>query len=166
MFIKEAQQIEEGYAKQMGKLSVQVSRNTGESSVSPLWQNVLKDTIERNARSHLHFCTRMQEMQRDVQAYSDELRKKRRYMRGVETKTANMVEKFRAARSQLNRARDAYMSLAGDGERQKKGLLIDGSLADKLASTVPLQQSHSASSALSFPVGMVTGSNSGQRVLI
>lgn len=149
----------------MSKLSVQIGRYSNESSVSPLWHNAIKETCERNYKSHLHFCTRMNELARDVQAYGEELRKKRKRMKEVEARTATMVEQFRSVKSQLQRAREAYMNVAAEAERQKKGIVLDvnnsgggaggGSSVDKQISSAPLQQSYSASSSVNFPLAMM-----------
>lgn len=109
----------------------------------------------------------MLELVRDVQSYGDELRKKRKRMKEVEARTASMVEQFRAVKSQLQRSRDAYMSLAADAERYNNSGSGGGGggSSDKQISSAPLQQSHSASSSTNFPLAMMTaGFGGGQKV--
>lgn len=110
----------------------------------------------------------MLELVRDVQAYGEELRKKRKRMKEVEARTASMVEQFRAVKSQLQRARENYLNVAGELERQKRGVsdLSNSSSGSALvpdkptptstqSSSAPLQQSQSASSSMNFPLAMV-----------
>jgi DNA repair exonuclease SbcCD ATPase subunit len=150
----------------MSKVSIQLGRYSNDSSMSPVWHNAIKETCERSAWSHIHLSTRLQELLRDVQSYNYELRKKRKRMKEIEARTETVVEQFRASKAQLQRTREVYMNLAMDVDRLKKGSTssdaanVSGDKQVYNASTMPLQQSHSATN---FPIGMMLSSP--QRVI-
>lgn len=78
VYLRECVTSEDQYIKQLNKCTAQIQKFIPESTVSPLWTNVLKEINERNSESHTNFMTRVYELIKDVQVYSEELRKKRK----------------------------------------------------------------------------------------
>ena len=112
LFLRECSNNEEQYVKQLNKVTAQMQKFSPDSSLSPVWQCVLKDLNEHNAWAHLHFMHRLQELTKEVQSYHESLRKKKRKLRESELQTQLSVETYRALKAQLTKSKEQYVAIS------------------------------------------------------
>ena len=119
-YLRECASSEDQYYKQVNKTSHLVQKFNQDSTIYPLWTSVLKEITEQNSWSHLKFMTKIYELIKKVQIYSDELRKRKHKLKENDTKTIIVIEQFRHAKVHLQRSKDQYVQIASELEKQKK----------------------------------------------
>ena len=66
LFLRECTSSEDNYVKQLSKITSQVQKFLGDTSLAPVWQQVVKEMNERNSWAHLHFMHRIHELIKEV----------------------------------------------------------------------------------------------------
>jgi hypothetical protein len=97
IFLRECANSEDQYVKHLGKVAIQIQKFLMDTSLSPVWHQVLKELNERNSWAHLHFMHRLNELIREVQSYYDDLKRKKRLFRESEQPTQQAVEAFKTS---------------------------------------------------------------------
>ncbi len=67
LFLRESTNSEDQYVKYLNKVTLQVQKFSNDSSLAPIWFNIIKEFNEHNSWSHLHFMHRIQELVKEVQ---------------------------------------------------------------------------------------------------
>lgn len=94
-FLRECTNSEDQYVKQLGKITTQIQKFLTDSSLAPVWHQVLKELNERNSWAHLHFMHRIHELIKEVQSYYEDLRRKKKQLKESEFITQQSVENFK-----------------------------------------------------------------------
>jgi DNA repair exonuclease SbcCD ATPase subunit len=124
LYLRECANSEDQYVKQLNKVTAQMQMFTSDTSVSPVYA-LIKDLNEHTAWTHLHYMNRIHELNKEIQSYYTDLRKKKKKIRQGETKTAQIVEEFRATKQQLAKSKEQYHQLCFELEKQKQTLEIN-----------------------------------------
>ena len=136
-FLRECTNSEDQYVKQLGKITTQIQKFLIDTSLAPVWHQILKELNEHNSWAHLHYMHRIQELIREVQSYYEDLRKKKRKLRESELQTQLSVETFKSLKSQLIKHREQYHQISNEIEKQSQ--LLDYNQNNSPSST-PVQQ--------------------------
>lgn len=96
LFLRECTSSEDHYVKQLGKITAQIQKFLVDTSLAPIWHQVLKELNEKNSWAHLHFMHRIHELIKEVQSYYEDFRRQKKKIRESEQQTHQIVENFKA----------------------------------------------------------------------
>ncbi len=96
LFLRECTLSEDHYVKQLSKITAQIQRFLTDTSLAPIWHQVLKELNEKNSWAHLHFMHRIHELIKEVQSYYEDFRRQKKKIREGEQQTQQIVEGFKA----------------------------------------------------------------------
>ena len=119
VYLRESASNEDLYVKQLNKTTAQMQKFSNDTSLAPVWFNVVKELNEHNSWSHLHFMHRIHELIKEVQSYYNDLRIKKKKVRQNEAKTAQLVDLFRQLKQQLAKSKEQYHQFCAELEKQK-----------------------------------------------
>ena len=117
-FLRESAAGEDTYVKQLNKVTSQMQKFLLDSSLSPLWNEAVKDLNERNSWSHLHYMHRLHELIKMVQSYGEDIRKRKQKIKETESKTEQLIEHFKTLKLHLNKSREQYYQAHYDLNKQ------------------------------------------------
>lgn len=121
-FLRDSASIEDQYHKQLAKINQSVGKFSAESSSMPLWLGVLKEINSLNDTAHAHFADQVNELLKQVQAYTNKFRQNKNTFKQSESGTVQLIEQFRSCQIQLKRAKQAYFQTCSELDKQKKVL--------------------------------------------
>ena len=124
LYLRECSSSEDQYVKQLNKVTAQMQKFTAETSVSPIY-GAVKELNEHNAWSHLHYMNRVHELNKEIQSYYADLRKKKKKIKQSELKTAQIVDEFKLIKQQLAKTKDQYHQVCYELEKQKQTLELN-----------------------------------------
>lgn len=96
LFLRECTSSEDHYVKQLVKITAQIQKFLADTSLAPVWHQVLKELNEKNSWAHLHFMHRIHELIKEVQSYYEDFRRQKKKIRESEQQTHQIVENFKA----------------------------------------------------------------------
>lgn len=124
-FLRESASSEEQYVKQLQRVTAQVQKFRADSSMSPLWLNVLGGLNEHNSSRHLHYMAGLQELVKEADVYLKALRKKKRTTKETELRTQEAVERYRLAKTQHHKSKDQYHLISFELDKQQQLLRLN-----------------------------------------
>lgn len=137
-YLRECASTEDAYVRNLDKIKFQIQKFSGDSSLAPIWHNILKELNYTNSAAHLHFKYRIEELIKETQNYYDDLRKKKQKIKETELKTQQLIELIRNLALNLTKTKEAYYQSYLEVEKQ----LNENSLCQtpNLASQLTLQK--------------------------
>lgn len=136
IFLRECTSSEDSYVKQLGKITAQIQKFLVDTSLSPVWHQVLKELNERNSWAHLHFMNRLNELIKEVQSYYNDFRRKKRKIRDSELQTQHAVENFKNLKAQMMKQKENFYQISSELKKQNR--LLDYNQSNSPSST-PVQ---------------------------
>ncbi|XP_065165337.1 F-BAR domain only protein 2 isoform X2 [Atheta coriaria] len=118
-FFREQSSIEENNSKFLAKLAKQAGSCCTQGTFAPLWA-VLKNYAERLAALHLQMVSKVMELVKDVNKYSEELAKKHKLVKEEESGTLEAVQLMQSTTLMVQKAKDVYNQRGAELEKLKK----------------------------------------------
>lgn len=107
-FLRECVHSEEHYMKQLNKNTNLIEKFLTDSTLSPVWFDLIRTCNETAQCAHFRSMTRLNELAKDIHVYYQEMRKKKRKIKENEQKTVQLIEQFSAHKQVMVRAKEIY----------------------------------------------------------
>jgi hypothetical protein len=124
-YLRECSTSEDQYLKQYNKNVSLIEKFSNNSTMSPIWFDLLRSLNENTIWSHIHYMNRLNELIKDVHEYYQDMRIKKRKIKENEFKAIQIIENFKTIKQQLKKSKDQYHQLVIELEKLKQNLEIN-----------------------------------------
>ncbi|XP_043247072.1 F-BAR domain only protein 2-like isoform X14 [Amphibalanus amphitrite] len=115
-FFKESALLEESYSKMQAKLASKANSAGVSGTFAPVW-TLLRTSSERLSSIHLAAVTRLAELVKEVQKFTDDLHKRQKTVKEEEAPTMEVVQSLQQLTASVLKAREVYHQRAAELRR-------------------------------------------------
>lgn len=124
-YLRECITSEDQYLKQLNKNVITIEKFVAESTMSPIWFDLLRNLNENTVWSHMHYMNRLNDLTKEVRQHYQDMRLKKRKIKENELKTIQIIENFKAIKQQLKKSKEQYYQLVIELDKLKQTLEIN-----------------------------------------